>query len=144
MSEAEILELLTEGTANVLGLVSIYFTVVSAYIAALYYFLHRAPFMLKLVALVMLSGAFLFLGFAAVGIERTLSGLFVALAALPEGTRAALPPDNADLLYFGLEAMLANAYEYAVWLGWGVAGLVYLSMVYLTLLHRWSRPEPRP
>ncbi|MFW6300850.1 MAG: hypothetical protein ACOC20_08020 [Oceanicaulis sp.] len=144
MTEAEILELLSEGTANVLGLVSIYFTVVSAYIAALYYFLHRAPFMLKLVALIMLSGAFLFLGFAAVGIERTLSGLFFALAAIPEEARAALPPDNAELLYFGMEVMLANAYEYAVWLGWGVAGLVYLSMVFLTFLHRWTRPEARP
>ena len=143
MSEAEILELLTEGTANVLGLVSIYFTVVSAYIAALYYFLHRAPFMLKLVALIMLSGAFLFLGFAAVGIERMLSGLFFALAAIPLDMRDAAPPDNAGVLYFGAEVLLTNSYQYAVWLGWGVAGLVYLAMVYLTFLHRWTR-EPRP
>ncbi|XBQ15663.1 MAG: hypothetical protein ABL308_11970 [Oceanicaulis sp.] len=142
MTEAEILELLSEGTANVLGLVSIYFTVVSAYIAALYYFLHRAPFLMKCVALIMLSGAFLFLGFAAVGIERTLAGLFFALSAIPDEARAALPPDNAELLYFGAEAVLANAYEYAVWLGWGVAGLVYLTMVYLTFLHRWARREP--
>lgn len=143
MSEETILGLLIEGAESVLGLVSIYFTVVSAYLAALYYFLHRAPFLMKLVAMLMLSGAFLFLGFSAMGIERLLSGLFFALEAIAPGDRLAAPPENAALLYFGAEALLVDAYRYAVWLGWGVAALVYLTMVYLTFLHRWAAPEPR-
>ena len=139
MTEAELLELLMEGAANVLSLVGIYFTVVSAYIAALYYFLHRAPFAMKLAAVIMLSGALLFLGLAAMGLERMLSGLFFTLGAIPEAERFAPPPDNAELLYFGAELMISNAYEWGVWLGWGVAGLIYLTMVYLTFLHRWDR-----
>jgi len=139
MTEAEILELLIEGASNVLGLVSIYFSVVSAYIAALFYFLHRAPFVMKVVAMFMLSGAFLFLGFSAIGLERMLSGLFYALLDLPVAARTAHPPDNAVMLYFGADLVVAESYRYAVWLGWGVAALVYLAMVYLTFLHPWKR-----
>jgi len=139
MSEAELLELLSEGTANVLALVSIYFTVVSAYIAALWYFLKRAPFVMKALAFIMLSGALLFLGFAAIGVERLLSGQFMALQAM-EG-RQAMPPANSEALYFGLDLLVSQRYEYGVWLGWAVAGLVYISCFYLTFLHRWPRPE---
>lgn len=139
MTEAELLELLTEGTANVLALVSIYFTVVSAYIAALWYFLKRAPFVMKSLAFIMLSGALLFLGFAAVGVERLLSGQFMALQAM-EG-RQAIPPANSETLYFGLDLMISQRYEYGVWLGWAVAALVYVSCFHLTFLHRWPEPE---
>lgn len=136
MTEAELLELLTEGIANVLALVSIYFTVVSAYIAALYYFLNRAPFLMRFVGFVMFSGAMLFLGLAAIGIERMLAGEVHALEALPE--RAAAPPPTMIQLYLGMDTVLAENYWMGIGLGWGVAAMVYLCMFYLTFLHRWE------
>jgi hypothetical protein len=141
MDEAKILELLTDNTANVLGLLSIYFTVVSAYIAALFYFLHRAPVLMKAAALTMLTGALMFLGFAALGIERMLTGLFFAMAALPIEARDALAPGHAGLFSSGAEVLLANAYAYGVWLGWIMAALVYAAMVYLTFGHRWGQRD---
>lgn len=141
MTEAELLELLTEGVANVLALVSIYFTVVSAYLAAIYYFLNKAPVIMRLVAFIMFSGAMLFLGLAAVGVERMLAGQFYALEALPE--RVAPPPDNAALIYFGMEAVVTSQYQVGVWLGWIVAGLVYVSCLYLTFLHPWKGHHAR-
>lgn len=138
MDEAKIMELLTDNTANVLGLLSIYFTVVSAYIAALYYFLRRSPLVMKAAAMIMLTGAFLFLGFAALGIERMLSGLFFAMAALPPEARDALAPSHSGLFSSGAEVLLANAYAFGVWLGWIMAALVYGTLVYLTFLHSWA------
>jgi len=135
MTEAELLELLTEGVANVLALVSIYFTVVSAYLAAVYYFLNKAPFIMRMVAFIMFSGAMLFLGLAAISVERMLSGQYYAIEALPE--RVAAPPDNAAMIYFGMETVVASQYELGVWLGWGVAVLVYVCCFYLTFLHPW-------
>lgn len=141
MDEAKIMELLTDNTANVLGLLSIYFTVVSAYIAALYYFLRRSPLVMKAAAMIMLTGAFLFLGFAALGIERMLSGLFFAMAALPIEARDALAPSHSGLFSSGAEVLLANAYAFGVWLGWIMAALVYGTLVYLTFLHSWPQRE---
>jgi hypothetical protein len=141
MDEAKIMELLTDNTANVLGLLSIYFTVVSAYIAALYYFLHRAPVLMKAAAITMLTGALMFLGFAALGIERMLSGLFFAMAALPAEARHALAPNHSGLFSAGAEVLLTNAYAFGVWLGWVMAALVYMAMVYLTFVHHWSPRE---
>ena len=148
MTEAEILDGLMEGTANVLAVVSIYFTIVSAYVTALFYVLGRAPALLKLVAFGMLSGAFLFLGLSIVGIERMLSGLFTALLALPE--RVAEPPPLPLPFYGEFEALLARQYEAGVALGFGLAALIYLALFIMTFLHRWpertrdlERREPR-
>ncbi len=134
MTEAEIVEGLVESVSAVLAVVSIYFTIVSAYIAALYYFLHRAPFLLKTLAFLFLSGAMVFLGLTTVALERLTSGLLTAWHALENKVTEAPPPD----LYFGFEAFILEDYQVAIWAGWAVAFGIYLGLLYLTFLHRWT------
>lgn len=62
MSEAQIIEVRLLGGAFVLSLFSVFFGVVSAYIAGLYFFLHKAALPLKVLAFFVLTMAFLFLG----------------------------------------------------------------------------------
>ena len=135
MSEAELMELTFEATDTVLQVVALYFSIVSAYIAALYYFIHRAPVLLRLLAFGFVSAALLFLGIVSVGIERATSGVITALNALPE--RQALPPPTE--VYFGLDTLLLDTVEIGVLAGWGMAAAIYLGLAYLTFLYRWER-----
>ena len=135
MNESEIMGHLISGMSVILAIVSIYFTIVSAYIAALNYFLGRSPLIMKVVGFFMLSGALVFLGLSTVGVERAMTGLLAALDALP--AREALPPESGPEIYFGLEAVLARQYEVGVWAGWVTAGLLYAALFYLTFVHRW-------
>lgn len=137
MSEAEIVEGLIESVAAVLAVVSIYFTIVSAYIAALFYFLHRAPFLMKGIAFIFLSGALVFLGLTTIALERLTAGLLTAWHAL-DGKVAQAPPLD---LYFGFEAYVMDDYRFAVWAGWVVAVSIYLGLFYLTFVRRWGQPS---
>lgn len=139
MTEAEIIEGLTESTANVLSVVSIYFAIVSAYITAVYYFLNRAPFVMRAVAFAMLSGAFAFLGIAILGIERLLAGLIEAYAMIPYPI--AEPPRG--FLSFVLERGLGEHYGLAVFFGYALAGVIYAALAYLTFVHRWPQRYDR-
>ena len=135
MSEAELMELTFEATDTVLQVVALYFSIVSAYIAALYYFIHRAPVLLRLLAFGFVSAALLFLGIVSVGVERATSGVITALNALPE--RQTLPPPAE--VYFGLDTLLLDTVEIGVLAGWGMAAAIYLGLAYLTFLYRWER-----
>jgi len=139
MTEAELIELSLDATDAVLQVVALYFTIVSAYIAALYYFLNHAPFLLKLIAFGFMSGALAFLGVTSIAIERTTSSVVAALHDLPN--RIALPPENN--LYFGLDHYLEGRVDYGVMAGWAMAFSIYLGLLYLTFLHRWTRGRLR-
>ena len=69
MTEAEILQLSFSANEAIAGLFSIFFGIVSAYIAGLYFFLQNAPFTLRLIAFALLTIGFLFLGQAMAGVE---------------------------------------------------------------------------
>lgn len=135
MSEAELTELSIDCANTVLQVVAIYFSIVSAYIAALYYFLNQSPFLLKTIAFAFMSGALAFLGLTIVAIERTTSGVIAALHALPH--RVAAPPPTE--LYFGLDLLAEGRVDIGVMAGWAMAFAIYLSLFYLTFLHPWRR-----
>ena len=133
MSEAELTALTINCANSVLQVVAIYFSIVSAYIAALHYFLNRAPFLLKAIAFLFMSGALGFLGLTIIAIERTTAGVIAALEALPARV-AAPPPTN---LYFGLDLLAEGRVDIGVMAGWAMAFAIYLSLLYLTFLHSW-------
>lgn len=135
MSEGELIELTFEATDAVLQIVALYFSIVSAYIAALYYFIHRAPMLLRLIAFAFVSAALLFLGITSIGVERATSGVVAALHALPE--RTAAPPSTA--IYYGFDSLLIDTVDYGVIAGWAMAGAIYLGLAYLTFVYRWER-----
>ena len=86
MTEAEILQLSFSANEAVASLFSIFFAIVSAYIAGLYFFIYQAPTTLKVIAFGLLTIGFLFIGQAMSGIEVRILGLVEAWDGLSSRT----------------------------------------------------------
>lgn len=145
MTEAEVVSELVEFTNILMVGVSLIFSIVSAYVVALNYFIGSSNLLARF-------GSFLFvtlvLGMLLVvmsGAETTHAGLIARLHEL----------DAQDQLTAAGKAVLANATP--AWAGaltghrysadevirvciWTGLGFVYLALAYLTFLHRWT-PE---
>lgn len=130
MTEAEISNQLLALSGLSLSGISVFFALFSAYIVALYFFLHRAPLTMRLAVFIFLSLAFLYLGMVANEMSHHALGLHQALQEL-----SARKPLTA-----GGRALL-NGGDSNVDLRWmNVAGLVvnYLALLYLTFFYRWE------
>lgn len=138
MTEAEIIEQLVEYQSILLLGVSVFFTIVSAYMVSLYTFLARAHFVARFFAFLFLSMTVVFLGAFFYGSSVFQSGLVQALADLakrPEGVSAAghAALANADS---GLDemirvAVLASSLSF------------YFGLSLLTLWTGWRSPPAR-
>lgn len=135
MSEAEILERMFDAIGSVLSVFTVFFSLISGYLAALYLFLAQAPLLLRTVAFGLLSVGLVFLGGTAAVIQKLQDGLFVAWEKLEKPTlaiteiRNPLPVDAA--------ALGVSQQQVGVAVGWAVAFAVYLVLAYLTFLYRW-------
>ncbi|MGE0766911.1 MAG: hypothetical protein AB7L90_10645 [Hyphomicrobiaceae bacterium] len=137
MSEAELTQQLFNAIDTVLTVFSLFFTLVSGYLAALYLFLAQAPFMLRLIAFALLSTGLVFLGGVAATVQNIQNGLFAAWGKLPAPTISVLQLRNP----VAVAAVLDNGWsmqELGVAIGWSVAVCVYLTLAYLTFVYRWS------
>lgn len=131
---------LTQGRIDaagfILSLFSMFFTVVSAYIAALYFFLGTAGPGLRLLAFFVLTVSFLFLG----GLALTVSDLVEVLITAWEGADIPLSEQHTVRAWL---AQLGGSFEFyyiGALLGWGVASIVYLALAYMTFGYRWKQP----
>jgi hypothetical protein len=145
MSEAEVVEQLVEFTNILLAGVGVFFTVVSAYIAALNYFIGGASFIARTLAFLFITIVLGMLSFVMVGAQFTHDGLIARLYEIKDaqGLSAA---GRAVLANSAPEASVGGAFslDAAVRYGiWSVAGFVYLALLYLTFVHRW-KPEIIP
>ena len=130
MTEAEISNQLLALSGLALSGISVFFTLFSAYIVALYFFLHRAPFRMRATVFVFLTLAFAYLGAFACVMADHAAGLHQALEQL-----ATVKPITA-----GGQALLHGG-DTNVDLRWmNMAGLVvnYMALVYLTFFYRWE------
>jgi hypothetical protein len=131
MTEAEISNQLVALSGLALSGISVFFTLFSAYVVALYFFLHQAPFVMRLIVFVFLSLAVLYLGMLANDMSNHALGLHRALEEL-----SASKPLTA-----GGQALLHGG-DSNVDLHWmNIAGLAvnYLALLYLTFFYRWER-----
>ena len=78
MSEAELMQNLLGSIQVIMSLFSVFFTIISAYIAGLFFFLNRAPMALRLLAFRLLSVGLVFLGTTAATQQRVQEGLFAS------------------------------------------------------------------
>jgi hypothetical protein len=113
-----------------------FFTMTSAYIAGLYFFLHRAPFALRLLAFGLLSIGLVFLGGSAATLQKMQEGLFRAWAKLPAPIISISELRNPVSVTLPLDDI--SMQEVGVALGWITAGSVYLALAYLTFIYRWG------
>jgi hypothetical protein len=134
MSEAELLQGLIGSIQVIMSLFSIFFTLTSGYIAALYFFLHRAPVALRLLAFFLLSVGLVFLGGSAAVQQRIQEGLFAAWAKLPSPAMDVQAIRNPLTLPTALPATWE---EIGLVVGWLTAISVYLALAYLTFVYRW-------
>jgi hypothetical protein len=135
VSEPELVQALMGSAQVVVAVFSMFFTICSAYIAGLFFFLNRAPFSLRLLAFFLLSVGLVFLGGSAMTQQRLQEQLFAAWAKLPA------PAIAIDALRSPLPMPLpggALLQDAGVVLGWATALCVYLALAYLTFLHRWQ------
>lgn len=136
MTEADITEQMTMMMDLTLSGISVFFTIVSAYTVALFYFLGRSAISLKLTAFGFFSLTLLFLAVFAFNSFNHAAALREALVEL--GTKV-------DLSAVGDKAIGAGAYGRGdldklirgmMWLG---MGLVYVALFYFTFFHDWTK-----
>ena len=139
MSEGEVVEQLVEFTNILMVAVSLIFSIVSAYIVALNYFIGSANFAARLGSFLFITLILALLVATMMGASATHAGLIARLQEL----------GSENQLSAAGRAILANAEGGAsvdgmirtfVWLG---LAFVYLALAYLTFLHRWT-PDAIP
>ncbi|MBI1366522.1 MAG: hypothetical protein GC153_11285 [Alphaproteobacteria bacterium] len=134
MGEADITEQIVMMMDLTLAGISVFFSIVSAYIVALFYFLHRAPLGFRLVAFVFFSLTLLFLAAFAANCFTHAAALQEALVEL--SARQPLSAVGAAAVHHGPadRAFLDEVIRFMSWLG---MGLVFATLAYFTFWHRW-------
>jgi len=136
MTQAELLEGLFASLQTILSLVSLFFAIVSGYIAGLYFFLARAGLLLRLIAFGLLTIGLSFLGGTAAVVGSMQDGLLRAWATLSAPVIPASSLRNPMPLETGLPL---SQQELGVVTGWIIGLAVYVALAYLTFLHDWSK-----
>lgn len=151
MSEAELLQLRFAAMDTVLSVFSMFFGIVSAYIAGLYFFLHKAPLPLRLTGFGLLSAGFVFLGSLTLSVQRVTTGIIEAWSRVADPATRISSLSEMELPTFvknfamSIDASLwpsdIDGYLIGVMLGWVVAFAVYAALAYMTFVHRWRGAE---
>lgn len=143
MNEAEVVEQLVGFTNTLLAGVSLIFSVVSAYVVALNYFIGSSNFMARLgsfLFVTLILGMLLVVMAGAAATHAGLTARLVELEAAGDLTaagRAVLANTQAEFTNgYSIDAVV----RMCVWAG---LGFVYLALVYLTFLHKWT-PDSIP
>ena len=145
MSEGEAVGLLVEFTNIVLVGVSLIFSVVSAYIVALNYFIGSANLLARVGSFGFISLVLAMLMVLMAGAQTTQGGLIDRLrelearGELTAAGRAVLAnaiPDIGIIASYSIDDIV----KLCIWIGFG---FVYLALGYLTFLHRWT-PDAIP
>jgi hypothetical protein len=107
------------------------FTVVSAYVVALYYFIHRAPLILKIISFAFFTCVLIVLGILMLGAAIYTDALAVALLRIGEG-------GATSELIGAANVILNHDYAYLLFgLTFAIGAAVYLTLAYLTYFYRW-------
>ncbi len=131
MSEAEVVAAFaTLGQAFLAGLQAS-FAIVSAYIVALYFFLSRAPLMLRILAFAFFSSTLAVLAVYMAGAMAYGDGIAISLAEIQSRT---------DLTTLGKVVLWLINHPQAYGLLYASLGIglaAYLALFYLTFIYRW-------
>jgi hypothetical protein len=132
MTEGEVIEQIVEYMSLLLLGVSIIFTVVSAYIVALNYFVGEAQIIARVGAFAFVSLILILLLVVMIGAQFDHDGLIARLREL-DGEGALTAAGRAALR--NAESGVDDAVRALLWLGM-IA--VYAALAYMTFIHRWK------
>jgi len=147
MTEADVVQELVEFTTILLAGVSVYFTIVSAYTAAMNYFIGGANFLARLFAYIFVSVVLTMLLVVMVGATQTHAGLVARLAELQQAGqltavgKAVLENATGQVMTFG--GMTFSIDVLVRTMLYAVLGATYLALFYMSFVHRW-RTEVMP
>jgi hypothetical protein len=133
MSESELLQATLSAASNMLTTFSVFFGIVSAYVVALYLFLHQAPLAMRVLAFLMLTLAFLFIIAMGWHIQYLGEGIHHAWAGLKTKTTgmATLGPPTI------MRTLFVDGREVTALFAWSLALTVYVLLGFLTFFYRW-------
>jgi hypothetical protein len=134
MTEADITQQIVMMMDLTINGTAVFFSMISAYIVALFFFIHRAPFALKFVAFLFFTLACAFLMLFMRGTFDHAHALQDALVELSK--QGALSPVGKAAIARGIDAGNIDATLQQVM--WGALGFVYLALLYLTFIRRWK------
>jgi len=132
MTEAQVIEQSVEYMGLLLLGVSLIFSVVSAYIVALNYFVGDAMFMARFGAFAFVSLILALLMVVMVGAENTHSGLVEQLVLLSQTSE--LTPAGLAVLENNMHG-IDGLVRLLLWIG---MLSVFGALAYMTFLHRWT------
>jgi hypothetical protein len=144
MTEGEVVEQLVQFTNILMVAVSLIFSIVSAYIVALNYFIGSANFAARLGSFLFITLILALLVATMMGASTTHAGLIARLQEL--AASGELSAAGRAILANAVPADTSGGYSIDdiirvfVWLG---LVFVYFALAYLTFLHRWT-PDAIP
>jgi hypothetical protein len=139
MEIADLMQARFESAQTIIAMFSLFFTIVSAYIAALYFFIARAPFAIRLTAFGLLTVSFMFLGAVAASVTEVVEVLITQWSdanipvAPTERIRKLFVESGSDFVLYYSGLGLASA----------TGALVYVVLGYLTFFYRWTIRDAR-
>lgn len=134
MTEADITSQLVQMMDMTINGTGLFVSMVSAYIVAIFFFLHRAPIIMKLVAFIFFSLAVAFLMLFMQGTFDHAHALQAALVELSHKTELSPVGKAAMARGVGAEGIDQTIQQVM----FGALGLVYFTLIYLTFMHRWK------
>jgi len=132
MTEAEVIEQMVEYQNILLNGVGVFFTMVSAYVVAIWVFLRHAGFGLRLFSFFFLTLVLAFLGRVAYGSQRIHDGFVQTLIELDQQVGLSPTGDAAlDNALTGVDQLIQNSMN-------GALVIVYVALFFLTFFARAS------
>jgi hypothetical protein len=134
MSVSELMQARFESAQTIIAILSLFFTIVSGYIAALYVFPGHAPVAIRLTAFALLTISFLCLGAMVASVTEVVEVLITQgnAANIPvaatERIRSLFVETGSDFVLYYSGIGLASA----------TGALVYDVLAYLTFYYRWT------
>jgi hypothetical protein len=135
MTEGEILEGAIQGAQAALALFSVFLSIVSGYIVALYLFLRTAPFLLRFIVFGLLTVALLALAALALNLQYLGEGMHTAWQALPRKTTG-METLGPPLI---VRSLFLDGRDVASMASWVLGGIVYIALAYATFIYRWPK-----
>lgn len=135
MTEAELTEQLLAANEQIYLAISVWFTVISAYILGLYWFLHKSSLLLRLEAFFVFTLVLGFLAVTSFGLARHSIGINLALSELSQTT------ELSALGKMAIEGTAKNVYTVLTQGSFVIAAIVYLGLFYMTFFHRWDEAK---
>ena len=132
MTEAELTEQLLAANEQIYLAISVWFTVVSAYLIGLYWFIHKGSLLLRLEAFFMFTLVLIFLVVTSFGLVRHSTGINLALYELSQTT------ELTALGRMALENTAQGVYNSLKYGSFIIVGLIYLGLFYLTFFYEWK------